>query len=162
MSTLCHVFLFSRSCLLFLHPASQPECPERGCWTCGSYDQRQAECPDSRDTRSGHLGDGNDADRIGNRENVALFMAKITEDFSDLKPGPDGETVMIDSSEVEQETAMEAEAEGPDEETVVADSGDRIRQLALAIAQALASAPILTPGVIRVCRTVEYIGRWIM
>ena len=35
--------------------------------------------------------------------------------------------------------------EGPDEETVVADSGDRIRQLALALAQALASALILIP-----------------
>ncbi len=109
----------------------------------------------SRDTPSGHLSDGDDADRIVNRENDAVFLAEITGDFNDLKPGPDEETVMIDSSEVEQETAMEAEAAGPDEETVVADSGDRIRQLALAIAQALASAPIPIPGVIRVCSTVE-------
>jgi len=35
--------------------------------------------------------------RIGNKENYALFLAEIREDFNDFQPGPEEDTVMIDS-----------------------------------------------------------------
>ena len=89
--------------------------------------------------------------RIGNKENYALFLAEIKEDFNDFQPGPEEDTVMIDSKPGGGGGARRGNRRGrlrrPHPPTSISTS---------------ASTSISTNSntkVIRVCSTVEYIGR---